>query len=171
MCSSSMPRRTPKTCCAGSRDQSRPGTRAHPCPAASLVSQHLVVGAGVRRPRSTPSVPARHTRSTTPRRTLVVCARGRPATRPALYRKRNQPRAAVGAPNPSPYVKDGIHEAVVNGIRNGSTRSKAANCRPRQSHRSPPGGASRWRCASLPNHKGSFCRFRRRFHHAHRGSR
>ena len=103
----------------GDQPRARAGRAAHP--AARLVPQHLELGprpaSRARAPRADGPgrVRAEHR---APRRALVV-RRRRSRSAPELLFTENETNAErlFGAPNASPYVKDGFHDYVVGGRR------------------------------------------------------
>ena len=97
------------------RRQPRPRSR-HAAPAAdALVPQHLELGPDGRRllvaTRAPPRGPGPDRRRASDAGPLELRWNGGVgrAARAALHRERNQPRAALGAPNPQPFVKDAFH--------------------------------------------------------------
>ena len=93
-----------------------------PHPPSPVVSQHLVLGERAERPRMH-AVDSTHglCPRPSPWRALVVCIcyrpgkRNRGSGRLLFTENETNSERIFGIPNSSPYVKDGIHEAVVHG--------------------------------------------------------
>ena len=123
--------------------------------------------------RSAPAPPTR-THADLGERWWYVARLGRPASRPPVHRERHELRAArQRRPIPSPYVKDGINDAVVNGKGDrGRTTSRAASS-PATSHAVvAPGGSFsvEVRFCAEPRRQ-SVRRFRRHLRQPHRRGR